>query len=311
MLKTLLRKFSISLSYFVNKNFKLNKKKYNLTEKYVSNKILKFYKKTPKLLTHKNLSSEILKIIKEKKLKNFLRNNYIQNIFFIHNRLFIYFELKELKDDINWKLWKKLIKDNSIGKPIWYFLYHESTGNRIRQVYILKKFLDLNPTVNLGKLNKIIEIGGGYGCMADIFFKINSKVKYAIYDMYEVNLLQYYYLKMNNLNPKVNSLNSKINLINKLNILKKLKKNSLVIANWSLSEFPLQFRKKFFYTIKNSKYTIISFQKNFEKINNYNFFVKQISKLGSKYIFKIDTFDHYNNSFLNKNKHYILTICKK
>ena len=45
MLKTLLRKFSISLSYFVNKNFKLNKKKYNLTEKYVSNKILKFYKK--------------------------------------------------------------------------------------------------------------------------------------------------------------------------------------------------------------------------------------------------------------------------
>ena len=86
--------------------------------------------------------------------------------------------------------------------------------------------------------------------MADIFFKINSKVKYAIYDMYEVNLLQYYYLKMNNLNPKVNSLNSKINLINRLHDLKKNKNNSLVIINWSLSEFPLRFRNKFISTIK-------------------------------------------------------------
>ena len=133
--------------------------------------------------------------------------------------------------------------------------------------------------------------------MADIFFKINKKVKYTIYDMYEVNLLQYYYLSMNNHNPKLNSTKNKINLINKLHVLNKLKNNSLVIANWSLSEFPLEFRKKFFNIIKNSKYVIISFQKNFEKIDNYNFFVKQIGKLGSEYTFKIDTFDHYNNSF--------------
>ena len=311
MLKTLLRKFSISLSYFINKKLRLNKKKHRLTEKYVSEKILKIYKKTPRLVTHKNLSSEILKIIKEKKLKYFLKNNYIQNIFFIHNRLFIYFELRELKNDLKWKLWKKLIKDNSIGKPIWYFLYPESTGNRIRQVYIIKKFLDLNPTIKLKEIKKIIEIGGGYGCMVDIFFKLNKKINYTIYDMYEVNLLQYYYLKMNNYNPRLNSIKNKINLINKLNDLKRCKNNSLVIANWSLSEFPLNFRNKFISTIKNSKYTIISFQKNFEKIDNYHYFIKQIKKLGSKYITKVDTFNYYNNSFLNKNKHFILTICKK
>ena len=147
--------------------------------------------------------------------------------------------------------------------------------------------------------------------MADIFFKINKKVIYSIYDMYEVNLLQYYYLKMNNHNPILNSYKNRINLINKLKDLKRSKKSTLLIANWSLSEFPLNFRKKFMPIIKNSKYTIISFQKNFEKIDNYNFFVKQIKKLGSKYVYKIDTFDHYNNSFLNKNKHYLLTIYKK
>ena len=101
--------------------------------------------------------------------------------------------------------------------------------------------------------------------MADIFFKINRNLYYTIYDMYEVNLLQYYYLKMNNLNPKLNSINNKINLTNKLHNLKKYKKNSLVIANWSLSEFPLNFRNKFISTIKDAKYTIISFQKKFEK----------------------------------------------
>ena len=200
MLKTFLRQFSIILSYLINKKFKLNKKKNELTQNYVAKKIRKIYKKNPRLLTHKNLSSQIFKIINEKKLETFLRNNFIQNIFFIHNRLFIYFELKELIKDANWNLWKKLIKDNPIGKPIWYFLYHKSTGNRIRQVYIIKKFLDLNPSIKLKNLKKIIEIGGGYGCMADIFFKINKKVNYTIYDMYEVNLLQYYYLKMNNHN---------------------------------------------------------------------------------------------------------------
>ena len=140
MLKTFLRQISIILSFSLNRNFKLNKKKNRYIQNYISKQIRKIYKKNPRLLTHKNLSSEIVQIIREKKLEIFLRNNFIQNIFFIHNRFFIYSELKELKKDVNWKLWKKLIKDNSVGNPIWYFLYHESTGNRIRQVYIIKKF---------------------------------------------------------------------------------------------------------------------------------------------------------------------------
>ena len=73
----------------------------------------------------------------------------------------------------------------------------------------------------------------------------------------------------------------------------------------------INFRKKFLRIIKNSKYNIISFQRNFEKIDNFHFFKKEIKKLGSNYKSNIDTFDHYNNSFLNKNKHYILTIFKK
>ena len=311
MLKIFLRTISVFLSFNISKKFKFDKKKHLFLENFLLNKASILFKKNPRLITHKNLSTVILNLIKEKKLKNFLRNNYIQNIFFVHNRVFIYFELKELQRDKKWKLWERLIKDNNVGNPVWYFLYPSSTGNRIRQVYILKKFLDLNPSFNLKEIRSVIEIGGGYGCMADIFHKLNKNIKFTIYDMYEVNLLQYYYLKMNKHNPKLNSTQGKLGLINNLNDLNKSKNKNLTIANWSLSEFPINFRNKFSSLIKDSNYTIISFQKNFEKINNLNFFKKEVKKLGKRYKSNFDTFDHYNNSFLNKNKHYILTIYKK
>ena len=89
---------------------------------------------------------------------------------FIHNRLFIFFELRELKRDKNWNTWKKLIIENDIGNPIRYFLYSKSSGNRIRQVYIIKKILDnLNNKIKINKIKNVVEIGGGYGCMADIY----------------------------------------------------------------------------------------------------------------------------------------------
>ena len=40
----------------------------------------------------------------------------------------------------------------------------------------------------------VFEFGGGYGNMAYSFCKINKNIKYIIFDTYEVNLLQYYYL---------------------------------------------------------------------------------------------------------------------
>ena len=95
--------------------------------------------------------------------------------------------------------------ENSVGGPIPFFCYRFSSGNRIRQVYHLKKFND-NTSVNLRKIKNVIEIGGGYGCMASIFSKINKNVNYFIFDTKEVCMLQYYYL--NSLNIKT-SLKSK------------------------------------------------------------------------------------------------------
>ena len=84
--------------------------------------------------------------------------------------------------------------------------------------------------------------------MADIFSKLQKNTKYTIYDMFEVNLLQFYYLKMNGHEPKLNKISGKLSLINNINNLNKFVSNPndyLFIANWSISEFPYHFRKKF------------------------------------------------------------------
>ena len=222
-------------------------------------------------------------------------------------------ELRELKRDKNWKLWSNLLNENNIGKPIPYFLYPKSSGNRIRQVYIIKKFFDTVKIEKLRDIKNIIEIGGGYGCFADIFKKINKKINFIIYDMYEVNLIQYYYLKMNNHEVELNKKSKGISLISDFKLLKKIskdKKKSLFVANWSLSEFPRKFRYKFIPIIKNSDYSIICFQEKFENINNIIFFKKIIKKMNKNYQLILQKFEYYNKSPFNKTDHYILIVKK-
>src|SRR6056300_761450 len=173
MFKNLLKKISINLSFYYFKKNELNKKKHFKISNFLKKKINIFFKKNPRLFTHAKLSNEIHKIISEKELDNFLKNPLFQNIFFIHNRFFIRKELAELKKDKYWNLWNKLIIENDIGSPIRYFLYPRSSGNRIRQVYLIQKFLENTKEINLNKIQTIIELGGGYGCMAQLFYKLN------------------------------------------------------------------------------------------------------------------------------------------
>ena len=314
MLKVLLKKISVSLSFYYLKNKGYNKKKHSQISIFLKNKINIFFKKNPRLFTHIRLSNEIYKIIEKKKLDNFLRNPIIQNIFFIHNRLFISNELKELKINKFWNVWKKILIENEIGNPIRYFLYPQSSGNRIRQVYLIKRLSDHIGIKNLKKIKNIIELGGGYGCMAQIFHRLNNRVNYYIYDMYEVNLLQYYYLTMNNCKPNLYTKSKGINLISKLSDLNKVRQRKsldLFIANWSLSEFPLKFREKFLPKIKQAKYSIICFQEKFENINNSKFFKILINKIKKNYDCKLVDFKYYNQSLFNNTNHRMLIIKKK
>jgi hypothetical protein len=299
------------LSIFFKNDLKRIKTKHKKVSNKLKEEMTKFnFAILSRLKTHEVFSKNIYEIIIKNKTLDFLRNSSIQNIFFIHNRFFILNELLELKRDIKrWSLWKTLLTENSVGDPVRYFLYPKSSGNRIRQVYHLKKYLDFSKN-NILKIKNIIEIGGGYGCMAQIFKKINKRCNYVIFDTAEVNLLQYYYLKMNNIPVTINKIQSKkVCLINKLSLIKKYNKKmnkrnvNLLIANWSISEMPIDLRNKINKLTYNFPNKLISFQEKFENINNLNYFLKYRDTLKKK-IVKIEKHYHYKKSLLNNNNHF-------
>ena len=251
--------------------------------------------------THREFNIKILKLLKSKNIKNFLRINFIQKMFFLQNRYFIFKELLEIKKSKKWKYYKSLLKEDHIGNPIRYFLYLKSSGNRINHVYhlsVLEKELNINLKKNI---HSVFEFGAGYGCMARIFSKISRKIKYTIFDTSYINLLQYYYLKHNKLHVGFNK-NNKFFLTSKDNYKKNI--YDLFIANWSLSEAPLNFRKNFVKIISKSKYVLISFQEKFEDIDNYIFFNKLRTKLSKKFQIKIIKNKFYKGNILFKQNHY-------
>ena len=306
MINNLIRKFISYLSFWCKKN-KKNPVSQNSSIKIFINRNLKknyLIKKNLKK-THNIFNNQIYSLLKKENIENFLRENFIQKMFFLHNRFFVFFELKELKKAINWKFYKNLIKENPIGNPIRYFLYQDSSGNRINHVYHLS-LLNKELNISLEKIKTVFEFGAGYGCMAHIFSKINNKIKYTCFDTHYVNLLQYYYLKNNNLDVSF-SKNSNFYLTSNVRDLKgKLVQTSksIFIANWSLSETPMVFRKKIIPIIKNSEYILINFQEKFEDIDNLKYFIKLKSTMSKIYDIKIIKNKFYKGNILNKQNHY-------
>tara|TARA_B100001093_G_scaffold149464_1_gene142198 strand:- start:9864 stop:10790 length:927 start_codon:yes stop_codon:yes gene_type:complete len=303
MISNIIRKLlSLLSSWYPNKE--ISKKRDNYLRNLILSKIDKIkVNKNNLQKTHKNFNIQLLKLLKDPEIKNFLRKSFIQKMFFLHNRLFIYKELREIKKSKNWKLYKKILEEDNIGNPIRYFLYLNSSGNRINHVfhlYILEKELKIDLKKDI---KKIFEFGAGYGCMARIFSKINTKIKYTCFDTHYVNLLQYYYLSHNNLDVGF-SKEKKYFLTS--NLKSSNDKSDLFIANWSLSETPANFRKKFTPQISKCKYILISFQEKFENINNFKYFKNLKSKLKNKFEIKILKNPFYNGNLFVKQNHYFL-----
>ena len=289
-------------------NKKISEKKDLYIRKKILQKIDKIKIKNKNLKkTHQRFNLEISTLLRSKNLKNFLRKNFIQKMFFLQNRLFILRELNEIKKSKKWIIYKKLLIEDSIGNPIKYFLYSESSGNRINHVYHLS-VLENELKISLKeKIRTVFEFGAGYGCMARIFSKLNNKIKYICFDTDYVNLLQFYYLKHNNLDVGFHKKN-KFYLTSNL----KTTRNNydLFIANWSISETPINFRKKFLNIMSSSKYILICFQEEFENTNNLKYFKLLKSKLSNKFEIILKKNKFYKGNIFYKQNHYFF-IAKK
>jgi hypothetical protein len=303
-MKNFFRLFIAQLSFFF-KNKKINKK----NEAKIIEEIEFFFKKnnirnSNKLKTHVIFNNYIEKLIIEKRFSNFLQESVIQKIFFVHNRIYILFMLVKIIFNKN-KLYKKLLLEDNVGNPVRYFLYPESSGNRIREVYHLLNF-EKFIKIPLYEIKSVLEFGGGYGNMARLFYRINKTVNYTIFDTFHVNLLQYYYLKMLKIPSGFNN-NKNINLnydISKCSFSNRRKK--LFIANWSLSESPIKLRTIIFNKIVNFDYILISYQEKFENINNHLYFSNIANNLNrKKFIVRLFKIPFMNFLRLSNNNYYL------
>jgi|TARA_B110000037_G_scaffold206091_1_gene251698 putative sugar O-methyltransferase len=309
MIDNIARKLNSHLSFWCKKNKSINNNKDILIRKYIQTNLLRneIIKKNLKE-THNLFNKRLYLLLKKENIKNFLRVGFIQKMFFLHNRFFVYLELRVLKNEIDWPFYKKLLDEDDIGNPIRYFLYQNSSGNRINHVYHLS-VLSKELNINLHKIKRVFEFGGGYGCMARIFSKLNKQIKYLCFDTHYVNLLQYYYLKHNNLDVGFSKKN-KYTLFSKIQNLRKINNKfdtnlkSLFIANWSLSETPIKFRENFIEIIKKNEFILICFQEKFEDIDNLKYFDKLKSKLSKSYKIKILKNKFYTGNMINRHNHY-------
>lgn len=229
-------------------------------------------------LTNNQWLENILKLQKQiltKNPKNFLQWDVIRKTMFIGNALFTIQEFFYLKMN-NWNKWKKAILEKNFIQTEPYILYPQSSGNLIHQAYHIAKFESISGK-KVKDFDFIFEFGGGYGSMCQLINNLGFKGKYVIFDFAILSALQTFFLKINGLNVSLNSLNTKAKILC-LNDLEKLKRlfpkkgKKLFIATWSLSESPLQIRKKVYPLINTMDSYLISYQTYFGKIDNHKYF---------------------------------------
>lgn len=186
-------------------------------------------------------------------------------------------ELKYIKKQKNFDIWKKAITENKIGNPKPFYTLKYSSGTLIHHAYSLSQCFD--NIEDIKSYSRIIEFGGGYGSMCRLCYSLGFSKEYIIFDLEEFNLLQKYFLKSIGLNNfRLNQSNSNsIALVNNFQILKKiLEKNNgktLFIATWSISEVSLELRNKIFDIINPTTF-LIAYQNNFAGIDNIEYFRK-------------------------------------
>lgn len=122
---------------------------------------------------------------------------------------------------------------------------------------------------DISSYNSIVEIGAGYGDMCSVIHAMGFKGKYTIVDIPEIWPIQKFYLNKQNINPEFSFEDDNVTHAD------------LVIATWSLSETPLEYREKFVPKIINSKNWLI--------LSQYEIFGQNIN------------IDYFDNMFKNKN----------
>lgn len=218
--------------------------------------------------------------------REFMRWDVIVNTMFVTFARYIHTEFRYLKNHSEWAgRWSKAIAEDSIGHPVPYWRYPQSSENLIHHAYHIAQFEDkLNESIS--NFDVIVEFGGGYGNMCKLSHNLGFKGQYVLYDFPVFSFLQQFYLDCIGIDVlPAESFSDKPKGVFCVSQLKELQtilthaeaKKSLFIATWSLSETPLEFRNMIFSSLFSFGAFLIAYQSQFREINNIEVFSNWMS----------------------------------
>lgn len=222
--------------------------------------------------------------------RKFLRWDILTKTMVVGNDDFVLTELNYLKQDPNWnERWSEAIKEVTVGHPKLFYKYPASSANLIHHSYHIAQFEKRTGT-RIETIDFVFEFGAGYGSMCRLFYNLGYKGTYIMYDLPIFNELQKYFLECIGIplyTANSHYLEKNVVCISSFDELKKILSskasahNALFIAMWSISEVPLELRKKIFSLVSDFSFFLIGYQNHFGEVDNIRYFdgiTKQLNK---------------------------------
>jgi len=224
---------------------------------------------------------EIRRAILEENINDFLNWSVIQRTMIYEAPKVEYMEVTKNKLLIDG------ITESKIGNPKPYYLDVKTSGNLIHHAYSMSKLLNSDI---IGRFDRVVEFGGGYGSMCRLFRNMNYIKKYIIFDLPEFLYLQEFYLSSINSDYILNTI-----FTGNIDELRYEGENTLFIATWSLSEMPLELRENLLSNLIFN-YCVIAFQSEFDGINNIEYF-NEFQNRYTQINFEIIPIEHLEGHF--------------
>lgn len=183
---------------------------------------------------------------------------------------------------------KEMLRESIIGLPLISSFKFRSSANTIHQAYHLSSYYQ-STGKNLLESRRIIEWGGGYGCLARIVKTKNPGCTYIIMDLPELSCLQYVYLSsifgQSNVKHITNGLvidEGKINLVSSdyvLSLDEEIRADTF-ISNWALTESGKEYQDYVlsaeFFSATNVLVSCVEDENNFIANNSKYLFAQKI-----------------------------------
>lgn len=214
-----------------------------------------------------------------KSISSFLNWPIIKKTMFVNEAHYLHYEYNFLINSE--KKYLSILPEDLWGNPESTDLDLSTSGNRIHHTYLIAKY-ELETNRNINNYKTIFEFGGGYGSFARLIHRLEFNGIYIIFDFDIFNIIQYNYLEKfaYDIFVQPNKPNGNgIYLFHDLNKLNEFLKNieiDLFIATWSLSESDMDTRNNVNDILINAKHYLVTFQSEFDSINNVEFFSNKL-----------------------------------